>query len=306
MPSSIKERFRLKHAYLIMAHSNQAQLQRLLEAIDHPRNDIYIHLDKRFVDVRMDGLRSTCKHSAVNVMSIFKSEWGSFDIVRAELALLNAATSLSTYGYYHLLSGQDLPLKCQEHIHSFFDSSGKEFVHFCKPSEWSETVRSRLAVRRFPRYAGKNTLFRNLEWLFTALRLRLGLNQLDSHVHYGFGAQWFSITDNLARELVNHIDWIERHFSRGICTDELFVQSFILSFGHKENLAISIGDGAYEACARYVDWSGGGSHPKILTASDCASLLESKFAFARKFDYDYNPALTDAIVELVKYDKDGA
>ena len=36
-----------KHAYLIMAHTNFNQLQTLISILDDPRNDIYVHVDKR-------------------------------------------------------------------------------------------------------------------------------------------------------------------------------------------------------------------------------------------------------------------
>ena len=35
-----------RHAYLIMAYNNWRQLRMLLELLDDPRNDIYIHIDK--------------------------------------------------------------------------------------------------------------------------------------------------------------------------------------------------------------------------------------------------------------------
>ena len=37
----------MKHAYLIIAHSNLKQLQQLLLLLDDPRNDIYIHIDAK-------------------------------------------------------------------------------------------------------------------------------------------------------------------------------------------------------------------------------------------------------------------
>lgn len=36
-----------KHAYLIMAHNQWEVLAQLLEVIDDPRNDIYLHIDKK-------------------------------------------------------------------------------------------------------------------------------------------------------------------------------------------------------------------------------------------------------------------
>lgn len=37
-----------KHAYLIIAHNQFALLKELLKSIDDERNDIYIHIDKKY------------------------------------------------------------------------------------------------------------------------------------------------------------------------------------------------------------------------------------------------------------------
>ena len=37
----------MKHAYLIMAHDKFEQLAMLLQCLDYPDNDIYIHIDKK-------------------------------------------------------------------------------------------------------------------------------------------------------------------------------------------------------------------------------------------------------------------
>ena len=38
-----------RHAYLIIAHDKPRQLEILLSLLDDPRNDVYLHLDSRFV-----------------------------------------------------------------------------------------------------------------------------------------------------------------------------------------------------------------------------------------------------------------
>lgn len=36
-----------RHAYLIMAHNQWDVLEQLLRALDDPRNDIFLHIDKK-------------------------------------------------------------------------------------------------------------------------------------------------------------------------------------------------------------------------------------------------------------------
>lgn len=58
------------------------------------------------------------------------------------------------YAYYHLLSGQDLPIKSQDYIHQFFEEhQGKEFVGINHGEEFEWDCR-----RKMMRY-----------WLFTSL-----------------------------------------------------------------------------------------------------------------------------------------
>ena len=38
----------MKHAYLIMAHNEPYILEKLLKLIDDERNDIYLHIDKKW------------------------------------------------------------------------------------------------------------------------------------------------------------------------------------------------------------------------------------------------------------------
>ena len=55
---------RAKHAYLILAHHNFEQLAMLLETLDFPDNDIFIHIDKKSVfDPAM--LTTSIRHSRI-------------------------------------------------------------------------------------------------------------------------------------------------------------------------------------------------------------------------------------------------
>ena len=47
-----------KHAYLIMAYNNWDQLSLLISLIDDPRNDIFIHIDKRSGEFPKDKLEA--------------------------------------------------------------------------------------------------------------------------------------------------------------------------------------------------------------------------------------------------------
>ena len=97
-----------RHAYLILAHKNFGQLHKLIMLLDDPRNDIFVHVDKK---AAFDSSEWTdvCRHSRLVFLdNRLHVNWGGVSIMRSELALLKAATSTGGYSYYHLLSGMDL------------------------------------------------------------------------------------------------------------------------------------------------------------------------------------------------------
>ena len=122
----------MKHAYLILAHTEFEVLKLLVSCLDDPRNDIYVHFDKKVavlpeLQTRLAGL--TVLDRRIDV------RWGAPSMVEAELVLFEAALAQGPYQYYHLLSGVDLPLKSQDYIHDYFDRhAGEEFIGYT----WTE------------------------------------------------------------------------------------------------------------------------------------------------------------------------
>ena len=57
----------MKHAYLIIAHHEFDILNKLIQAIDDERNDIFIHFDKKVIDPK-------------NNVLIKKAHWKEFNI----------------------------------------------------------------------------------------------------------------------------------------------------------------------------------------------------------------------------------
>ena len=118
-----------RHAYLIMAHGNLAQLSKLVSALDDERNDIYIHIDKKTKNFNEKMITAT--YSKVKFIEQINVNWGGYSIVKCELLLLEAAVKFNTdYVRYHLVSGADLPIKSQDYIHDFFEDNNGEYIRF--------------------------------------------------------------------------------------------------------------------------------------------------------------------------------
>ncbi|NCB29696.1 MAG: hypothetical protein EOM63_08040, partial [Clostridia bacterium] len=109
----------LRHAYLITAHSKKEQLLNLLNLLDDPENDLYLHIDKKAQDLTEAEMIAAAPHSRVSFVPRLDARWGSETFIDAILSLIRLASE-EEHAFYHLLSGVDLPLKPQSEIRAFF------------------------------------------------------------------------------------------------------------------------------------------------------------------------------------------
>ena len=122
----------MKNAFLILAHTEFEVLKMLVACLDDPRNDIFIHFDKKVT--KSPKIRT--KHAGLTILeNRIDVRWGAPSMIEAEYNLFEAAIARGPYQYYHLLSGVDLPLKSQDYIHDYLDRhDGEEFIGYT----WTE------------------------------------------------------------------------------------------------------------------------------------------------------------------------
>lgn len=293
-----------KYAYLILAHNNFGQLRKLIELLDHPQNDIYVHVDVKAMDFNSKMLDMVCKYSRLIILpERINVNWGGVSIMRAELALLKSATSRENYAYYHLLSGMDLPIKSQEEIHRFFnDHQGKEFINLW---EFKKSNLSRFRYYTvFPEGEGKFRT-RIVNHIFKGVQMAVGY-RINRDVDFMMGSQWFSITDDLARYVISKEDWLEKVFSHTSTCDEIFLPTLVCNSEFKDNLYIPVPVKNQKEInmsnLRFIDWTRGESvrHPWTFRADDEQLLMSVPHLWARKFDEKVDGEIIDRIYDRIK------
>lgn len=224
-----------KHAYLIMAHNNWRNLETLIKLIDDDRNDIYIHIDRKTVEIDFQKIISIPKKSKIHVFSELKVYWGDYSQIKCELFLLEKSIK-HNYSYYHLLSGSDLPIKSQNYIHDFFNKNfGCEFIHYQTDTFVQEkNIARRITLYHFLQSYRKrykitflNNLFTLIDKSLLGIQVILNIKRYKNTSEIKFGSQWFSITHDLARYLVDNTSIIKKSFSKSSCADELFIQTMV-------------------------------------------------------------------------------
>lgn len=293
----------MKHAYLIIAHNEFDLLEKQMRLLDDPRNDFFIHIDKKVKDFPFDTFHHFLKHSHVHYVDRLDIRWGDFNMVRCELRLLEAAVK-GNYRYYHLLSGVDLPLKSNDEIHQFFaENDGKELVQFW-PTE-NPNLKIRTDRYHFVHLrTSRNAFFRRVgewsHWRMDALCRRGFCRKWDPHRTFAYGGQWFSITHQLALYILTQKKWIHRQFFMTSCADELFVQCVVADSAFIEKVYYPQRVWDCWGNMRYVDWErSNGNNPWTFGSEDYELLIHSPCLFARKFSTQVDERIIEDIYRYV-------
>ena len=270
-----------RHAYLIIAYAQPLMLQRLIEAIDDERNDIFVHIDKK---ASFDGSSLNTRHSTLHVYRSIDARWGDVSLVKVELLLMEAALKQDSYSYLHLLSDSDYPIKSQDYIHAACERlAGHEFIGFSEPSPNELKVKIQ-RYHLFPEDFRNRHLYKHI--------LRKGWLTMQSltgyrrHASMTFrkGHQWWSVTGGFALYVCQHREAILNTYHHTFCPDEVFIQSLCWDSPFKYNIDNAADE--FIGCRRYIKWTDNTIEP--ITKDDIPSMVASPCWFGRKFSEEWS------------------
>lgn len=262
-----------RHAYLIIAYEQPMMLKRLIEALDDPRNDIFVHIDKK---ARFDGSSLSTHRSSLFIIPPIDARWGDYSLVEVELKLIEAALKHGPYTYLHLLSDSDYPIKSQDYIHAECERlAGKEFIGFSVPKE-GELENKVQRYHLFPEdFKNTNLCKHVMRTAWIKVQQALGYRR-NRHIVFRKGPQWFSITGGLAAFVYEHRGDIFRTYHNTFCPDEVFMQTLCCDWD------IYTRQEEFKGCRRFIKWENNTIAP--ITESDIPDMIASSCWFARKFD----------------------
>lgn len=280
-------KIKVKHAYCIIAHDEPLLLEKLVSMLDDPRNDIFIHVDKK-TDINIYKNVKTIYSTLVYTKRI-DVYWGGLSQVKCELLLLKTASRYGNYTYYHILSGTDLPIKTQNYIHWFCDekNKGKEFVSISnKESNLAILERNTQYYYFFSELIQTRNKF--LRVIGDVLRKKILCLQIFFGTRRNFDIelkkwhQWNSISDEFCKYLLSKERYILKTFKYINIPDEIFLQSMFWNSPFRDNAYID--EKGEMSSLRAIDWKRGG--PYVWTSYDQDELVMSNALFARKFSSD--------------------
>lgn len=286
-------------AILVLAHKDLGQVKRLVTHLQGDF-DVFVHLDRRSEIHASDfeGLTRT------TVIKKVKATWGSLGIVRSTLELLELSSRGGNYDRYVLVSGQDVPLRANEHIIAFFASHSD--VDFVDSNPFTPADESRLTrISRFhffPRRSSSPALTRWATNLSRHLDRLIAQGGMRRPMKYNFrwGSQWMDLRSGTVREVLEFLQsdpsFLKR-FRFTFCPDEFFFQTAIEHCDARRTPRANP--------RRFIDWDSGPERPRVLRSEDLSRLADSDMLFARKCDPLVDSALIEALYARLSGRTDG-
>lgn len=284
-----------KHAYLIMTHGNFKILEKQLRLLDDQRNDIFIHVDKKVKDFDFNYFSGICQDAYVQfAKKRIDVKWGGVTQVLTELLLFEEASE-SYHRYYHLLSGVDLPLHCQEYIHAFFEQENREFIVCLK-----EDRLNKWDYQRLSRYRLSSKIHPWILAKINALQETVHIDRLKKYnLSFTRGRNWCSLTHDAVRYLIENKKMIKRMTRFSVCADEVYKQLLLCNSSFVE--MIYMGENGDTDDLRLVDWTRRvKDSPHTFTVEDYDMIIKSPNFFARKFDEKTDMCVVEMIYNKVR------
>lgn len=289
-------------AYIISAYRLPALLVRLVERLDAPGTRTFVHVDARTPEPLFRAMAEPLKGRAgVHFLERHACRWGDFGHVRATLKGLRALLeSGRPFDYVVLLTGQDYPLKTNAEIARRLGAANGRVFMEAMPipnEEWTEGGTYRFENRHF-RVRGRAFAFPGVPfrsaplraaWSRAARAMRLYRSFPAGLEPWGGSSYWMMPADcvrHVDRFVREHDDIVE-FFRHVRIPDEIFFQTLVMNSPFRDRVS--------PENLRYIDWSGGGDSPRVLTRADLPALRASAALFARKFDPEVDAAVLDAL-----------
>jgi len=303
--------------YIIVAHRNPRQFQRLVNRLNSEDVFFYVHIDKSVDD-------HPFKNKLTHLTNIFFLEdkervitaWSNISFSRAILALLTkCCEKVQKDAYCVLLSGQDYPLRSNHDIYSFFRSNyGTNYISIENVVDiwprWKDRLErynfhlpgERLDRGLYPIVDSRCYSLRNAkDFIFLARRFGVktpvrtlfkGKRKSLCYPEPKGGSTWYALPVETVVEILGHLTKhpeLLKYHSFSHVPDEILFHSLINGLKPSNEIKES---------TTYVNWSRKNVQlPVTFELSDLNDLLQldKRYLFARKFDEAIDSDILDQL-----------
>lgn len=280
-------------AILILAHHNPKQLGLLISHLQTDF-DLFIQIDKKS-SINIDELP---QYENVHYYKDIEVYWGEFSQVENMCSILNKAYNNKKYKNYLYISGDDLPIKSNSFITSFFETNPNKIYAYANPLP-IKTWGFNHGFDRLDRYWFVKFKSRKFVKIFSRITLivqrALFIKIKRFPIDYYAGSNWINLTLESVEYINTFIEQNPKFFKKlkySRATDEIWAQTILMNSPLKQNVV--------NHDMRFINWEKGPDYPRTLDLSDYEDLINSKALFARKFNINKNKEVIEAIYNFTK------
>jgi SAM-dependent methyltransferase len=294
----------MKQAIIILAHK---EIPLLMHLVDFFERDCYvfIHIDKRTLvpNLQINELKN--KPQVVGVYQKYEVHWGGFSVLQSQLFMLKEAFRLCDAVHFHVISGQDYPIKSLNYFLNFFKkNAGNNFI-LC-----NVVHNRRFEKNAYSRYQyfypydfcknDRNEIFNKIsKWTRWQRKLHINRGIPSQFDNIYCGSQWFSLSRSAIDIIIQYTKKHPSFYKRMRYTfapEETYFQTVVVNLC--ERLSIINNN------MRLIRWHDeNGNSPANLGVEHFHLLAESHDMFARKMQSPYCINLIKIIDKYLLSDK---
>lgn len=294
----------MKKAYLIMAHKNPNQLNRLVDRLDDGSSHFFIHID---IKAKLESFGNLKKwEDKISYLDRVHARWGRYGIVLPLLAGLEAAMIHETeFDRMIVLSGQDYPIKSNASINrTLANATHQVFINYTLLPDFKQWPgKDRGGLYRLDKYYFGDKWherFRSKTLNFLANYNSLFGRKMPLDMKGFAGSAWMILDKYVTKYILEFHTQNPEYFKfhkDTFVADEVYIQMII---GNTDDIEVKAR--LKNANHHFMIWENPQSaHPKVFETSDLEAIKNAPQLFARKFDENLDAQIMDLIDQHILF-----
>lgn len=293
--------------YLILAHKYPKQFKKIAQHILNSGGVCVAHIDKKanMDDFYVEGVSYVRKRENVR--------WAGYSAVKATQKML--AQALKEYPdatHYASITGQCYPVRPLREYAVFLarpENLERSWVSFyaLAPGMRNYVLVQYREYKDFEGLLPEGTIRRGVRKVYYKISRMFPRKNLP--IQFYQGSAYWTISRSAALQVMDFLKTPEgrevtKIFRSTPMPDEMWMQSVLLNTPARENAEAWKTDGQLApgtkhsenyANHHYIDWSGAGAHPEVLTLEDLPAIRKSGKWFTRKVDPEASAELIEEL-----------
>ncbi|MDO5987938.1 beta-1,6-N-acetylglucosaminyltransferase [Flavivirga amylovorans] len=279
----------MKQAILITAYKNFKHLVDIIDFFDESF-EFYIHVDKKSKVLKSDFEKIGARKNVKILSRKYRVNWGGLNHLKSSLFLASKALEEPANQYFHLISGQDFPIKNITQFKKTTNGSNlKDYLEYFEiPTKHWANENGGLDRIQYYHLFDMLDAKKHIKWIWRFVRLQKKFHfkrsiKDETPKLYG-GSTWWSLSRKTLQYVIyytNNSPYLINRLKYTFCPEEIYFQTIIMNSNASKKV---VNDNL-----RYIDWESTridkySISPAVLSSSDFEKIKASKKLFARKFD----------------------